>query len=77
MVKVDINANDIKAFDEVCNKAQVSPMTGYILVNLRLKIQNAIKAEMAEKQQGEEKGNGKKGNRKTNRSNKKRDTGTQ
>ncbi len=45
MVNVEINDDEIKALDIILNKAEVKPVVGFKLINLRYRIENAVRAK--------------------------------
>lgn len=46
MVKVEIQAEEVQAFDVLLNETKVKPMVGYKLINFRFRVQQ----EMGKKQ---------------------------
>jgi len=46
MVKIDIDKEEIKAFDIILDKAEVKPIVGFKLISIRYKIENALRKDI-------------------------------
>lgn len=55
MVMIEINEDEIKAFDIILNKADVRAMVGFKLISVRYKIEQALQKQAEKVQKNEKK----------------------